>query len=74
LFHNETKFPLLVAPVAGWLQATHERAKRSAQRDAGSPVKCQPFHIRFFVFSSNPSLASAEITQLYGCDFSSARS
>jgi hypothetical protein len=73
LFHNETKFPLLAALVAGWLRATNECAKRSVPHNAGSPVKSQPVHMRFFVFSANPSLASAEIAQLSGRVFSAAR-
>jgi len=64
----------VVGPV-GLLQATHERAQRSplAQRDGGSSVQSQPVHFHFSGFTANSSLASAEIAQLSGRDFSPAR-
>jgi len=48
--------------------------KRSplAQRDDGASVQSQSVHFHFSGFTANLSLASAEITQLSGRDFSSA--
>jgi hypothetical protein len=65
---------LPVGRLAGLLPATHERAKRSplAQRDDGASVQSQPVHFHFSGFTANLSLASAEIAQLSGRDFSSA--
>ena len=63
-----------VGRLAGLLPATHERAERSplAQRDDGASVQSQPVHFHFSGFTANLSLASAEIAQLSGRDFSSA--